>query len=107
MRGLRRCGLAAALLLACVGSASAQTEFDKPAASDPASAAVTADRARREETLRSLEQRARQSVESRQRLESEIATLRSDRPKLSAALLDAAGRARAAEERARAAEARL
>lgn len=107
MRGLRRCGLAAALLLACVASASAQTESDKPAASEPASAAVTADRARREETLRSLEQRARQSVESRQRLESEIAALRSDRPKLSAALLDAAGRARAAEERARAAEARL
>ncbi len=65
------------------------------------------ERARREETLRALEQRARASAESRQRLEGEIAGIKADRAKLAGALVAAAHQARLAEERVRSIEARL
>ncbi|TDR94017.1 murein hydrolase activator EnvC family protein [Enterovirga rhinocerotis] len=62
---------------------------------------------RREERLRSLEQSARTSAESRQALEREIAALKADQPKLAAALVAAGQRARDAENRARATATRL
>ncbi|WP_375457603.1 murein hydrolase activator EnvC family protein [uncultured Enterovirga sp.] len=93
-------------LLSAAGTALPQDAPSGPALESPAPAGA-AERAQREDALRILEQRARQSGESRRRLEAEIAAIRSDRPKLSAALLDAAARARAAEERARTAERRL
>lgn len=97
-----RAGRAALTLLLLVAGASAAAE---PSA-DPRQGEV-AERARREENLRALEQRARASAESRQRLEQEIAALRADRTRLAAALVATADQARAAEERVRAAEARL
>lgn len=109
MSGTRELGvlvLSGAVLLALSASPGAQGPSGDGAGA-PGGAAVSAERARREDALRALEQRARQSAESRGRLEGEIATLKTDGAKLSAALVDAAGRARAAEERARAAEERL
>lgn len=91
-------GLLAAVLCLAAHAAHAQA---------PAEGAGPTDRARREDTLRTLEQTARASAESRQRLEREIAGLRADGEKLAAALVATAQRARAAEERVRAAETRL
>ena len=108
--------LGAALLLAAValiGVAEAQvpaasTGGPAPNASSPRSGSdAPGEKARREDRLKALEQRARLSAEARQRLEQELAEISADRSRLSAALVSAAALARSAEERARAAEERL
>lgn len=106
MKGAIRVRTAAALA-ACLACGPAAAE--PPGATEPPPGLVTSgqERVRREDALRALEQRAGASAESRARLEGEVAGLRADRARLSAALVAAADRAREAEERARAVEARL
>jgi septal ring factor EnvC (AmiA/AmiB activator) len=83
---------------------------DRPAAPDGLhqQAAETAEeKAKREEDLRALEEALAASAEARRRLDTEIAAIRTDRAKLNAALIEAAERSRAAEDRVRALELRL
>jgi septal ring factor EnvC (AmiA/AmiB activator) len=70
-------------------------------------AAAAEEKARREKELKTLEEAAGANAEARQRLESEIAEIRSDRARLNAALIEAAARAREAEDRIGAIEQRL
>lgn len=96
-----RAAVCAAMLIACAAQAIAQV-------APPAARHDTArEKQQREEALRSLEQTARANAESRGRLEREIAGLKTDQQRLAAALVETARRAREAEERARATEARL
>lgn len=90
---------AALAWLALAGAAVAQPQTPEL---DPA-----ADKARREETLRTLEQAIQSAAESRGRLDREIAELKGDRAKLDKALIDAAAGAQATEARMAATEARL
>lgn len=66
-----------------------------------------AERARREESLRTLEGALQAAAESRGRLDREIAELKGDRAKLNQALIAAAAGAQATEARMAATEARL
>jgi murein hydrolase activator len=68
---------------------------------------TAAEKARREEGLRNLEQALQAAAETRGRLDREIAELKGDRAKLNQALIDAAAGAQATEARMAATEARL
>jgi murein hydrolase activator len=69
--------------------------------------AAAAEKARREQELKSLEEALEANEEARTRLEEEMADIRGDRTRLNQALIDAASRAQDAEERIRALEQRL
>lgn len=89
----------AALVLACAAPASAQAPADKPG---PA-----IDRTRRAEDLKALTEEIARSAEARRKLEGEIGELRTDRAKLTAALVETAARLRSTEDRVRGYESRL
>jgi murein hydrolase activator len=100
-------GLAAWMAAFILGSAHAQ-QIPAPAANPAQGVAETAEqKARREQDLRLLEEAMAANAEARKRLEAEIADIRTDRAKLNAALIDAAGRARGTEDRIQALEQRL
>jgi septal ring factor EnvC (AmiA/AmiB activator) len=99
--------LALSALLACAETkAQAQGPPPSPLASE-ARAESTDRTERRQIELRQVEEALAASSESRQRLEAEIAAMKEDAAKLSAALIDAGERTHGAEERIAAVEQRL
>ena len=78
-----------------------------PAQAQAPEGETAADKARREESLRTLEGALQAAAEARGRLDREIADLKGDRAKLNQALIDAAAGAQATEARMAATEARL
>ncbi|HEV2557079.1 MAG TPA: peptidoglycan DD-metalloendopeptidase family protein [Microvirga sp.] len=68
---------------------------------------VLDEKARREGDLKVLEEAMAASAEAKRKLEAEVAEVQGDRARLNAALIDTAARARQAEDRMRALEARL
>src|SRR5687767_4251370 len=102
--------VAAALLGAALiglgpsGRAQGQTDAARPANQNPGTGD---EKVRREGDLKAVEEALAASAESRRRLEGEIAGIAADRTKLSAALIETAGRVRATEDRIQAVEARL
>ena len=100
--------LVAALALAAAlstmrGLAAAQSTADSAPPMAPAPAAVDEKQFR----LRGLEENLRQSQEDRQKLQTDIDSMRDDRAKLTAALVDTTSRAQAAEARVAEVERRL
>ncbi len=87
--------------LAFAAAAQGSSEAERRAA------AVAADKARREEELKAAEEALASSLEARRRLEGEVASLKADRARLSAALVEAGQRIAATEERIGALEQRL
>ena len=75
------------------GLAAAQSTADSAPPMAPAPAAVDEKQFR----LRGLEENLRQSQEDRQKLQTDIDSMRDDRAKLTAALVDTTSRAQAAE----------
>ena len=111
--------LASALAAGLVASASSGAQ-ERPAAGrpvvekraepkkpDPKAAETAAEKARREADLKALQDAIAANAEARRKLDAEIASIRTDRAKLSAALIDTAERIRSAEERMRGLEERL
>lgn len=97
--------LAAAFALGLAGaSALGQTS---PSAQTPEAAQTRASLDQRQDELRALEDGLRLSREQRAKIEAELEALRSDRVRLTAALLEATSRVQAAESRVADAEARL
>jgi murein hydrolase activator len=74
---------------------------------DQRAAETAEEKARREGELKAVEEALAAAAEARRNLEAEIAEIRSDRARLNAALLEAAGRARSADDRMRGLEQRL
>jgi septal ring factor EnvC (AmiA/AmiB activator) len=108
MRTARRAwigGTLAVSLLALAEGSTAQTPPPSPA--QPHAQDAAAEKRRREDALRSLEQTARANAESRGRLEREIAALKADQSRLATALVEAGRQVGEAEDRARATERRL
>jgi septal ring factor EnvC (AmiA/AmiB activator) len=103
----RSLGLAACLATFVLGAAGAQ-QGPAPAANPPPPGAETAEqKAQRERDLKVLEEAMAASVESKRRLEAEIAEIRTDRARLNAALIETAGRIRGTEDRIQGLEQRL
>jgi septal ring factor EnvC (AmiA/AmiB activator) len=96
----------ALVLLIAAPQARAQQGAPSPV-QQPRADPAAEERARRQDDLRKLEEAMRASSEARQKLEAEVAAIRSDRAKLNTALIDTAARVRATEERTRAVEQRL
>jgi murein hydrolase activator len=115
MSTLKRFGFAAALgalaLEAILGRPAAGQDLGSSAppkaAGDQAGAPETAEKTRREEDLKALQEEIARSAEAQRLLDREIAALAADRAKLSAALIDATRRMHATEERIRSLEQRL
>jgi septal ring factor EnvC (AmiA/AmiB activator) len=78
-----------------------------PPPGDQRAAETAEEKARREGDLKALQEAIAASAESRRQLEAEVAEVRNDRTRLNAALIEAAARARAAEDRMRTLEQRL
>jgi len=84
-------GLAAWITAAGLGPAAAQ----QPApAGQPAKSETAEEKARREQDLKVLEEALTANAEARRRLESEVESIKADRAKLNAALIETAGRGR-------------
>ncbi|HEY8381641.1 MAG TPA: peptidoglycan DD-metalloendopeptidase family protein [Microvirga sp.] len=103
--------LALGLALALLGSAAgaqdrALQDRAPPAPSEPAPESAE-EKARREGDLKALEEALAASAAARQKLEAEIAEIRTDRARLNANLIETAERARGTEDRIRALEQRL
>ena len=98
--GLRLAGLLCGLALVHGGAASVWAQPAQPSEAVPP-------RQQREQDLRALEDALAGSAATRERLEQEIAQIRSDRAKLGAALVDTTRQVQATETRVRALEARL
>src|SRR3712207_2518202 len=96
-------GLAAWTVAASLSPAGAQQPAPAPAA--PAESAE--EKARREQDLKVLEEAITANAEARRRLEAEIESIRADRAKLNAALIETAERTRGTEDRIRGLEQRL
>jgi septal ring factor EnvC (AmiA/AmiB activator) len=95
---------AAAALALIAATLAGQGEVSaEGAGADPAQS----ERVLREQTLRDIESELQRSAESRRRLADEIAAIKADGARLSAALIEAGARARATEDRIREAEDRL
>lgn len=92
----------AALLTLLAGCPVTGPALSQAGKEDPA-----AEKARREEEFKALQGEIARSAESRERLEREIAEIRSDRAKLNAALIDSAAAVQATEGRIREVEERL
>ncbi|WP_210485377.1 murein hydrolase activator EnvC family protein [Microvirga antarctica] len=107
--------LAAAVVLAGVGSAWAQPKpppaqaapSAAPKGTPPVATETAEQKAQREKDLRALEEAMAASAKANKQLEAEIADIRTDRAKLNAALIETATRLRDTEDRTRALEQRL
>ncbi len=107
-RARRRLAGAALLIgLGLAAPAAAQQPAGIPQGPAEIAAQRAAARAIHEAELRDLEANARAASDAKSRAEAEAATLKSDRAKLNAALLETGERVRAAENRAMVAEERL
>ncbi|HEV2605083.1 MAG TPA: peptidoglycan DD-metalloendopeptidase family protein [Microvirga sp.] len=94
---------------AWLGAASAAAFAQAPAPGDPSQrpTETAEEKARRERDLKAVNDAMALSAETRRRLEAEIAEIRTDRVRLSTALIETAARLRATEERVRSVEERL
>jgi septal ring factor EnvC (AmiA/AmiB activator) len=91
-------GFAAFLVAATLSPAGAQPQAPAPAG--PSVPAETAEeKARREQDLKVLEEAITANAEARRRLEAEIDSIKADRAKLNAALIETAERVRSTEDR--------
>jgi septal ring factor EnvC (AmiA/AmiB activator) len=97
---IRRMGLATALALGLAGASARAQETDPPAP-------VRSPLDQRQEELRALEEGMRLSEAQRKRIEAELEIVRTDRTRLTAALLAATQRVQTAESRVAEAEKRL
>ncbi len=99
-------GFAAFLVAATLSPAGAQPQAPAPAG--PSVPAETAEeKARREQDLKVLEEAITANAEARRRLEAEIDSIKADRAKLNAALIETAERVRGTEDRIGGLEQRL
>jgi septal ring factor EnvC (AmiA/AmiB activator) len=96
-------GFAAMALLAASALAFPQSAFADPAPPEPNSD----DKAKQEMQLRGVEDTMRASEEQRRRIEADIETIRADRARLNAALIDTTAKVQEAERQIDAANARL
>jgi murein hydrolase activator len=94
-------------LLSAVAPGTGLRAAAEPGAQAPARPETDEERSRRESDLKSVQDALAASAEARRRLDAEIAEIRTDRAKLSAALVDTAAKVRATEERIGALEQRL
>jgi septal ring factor EnvC (AmiA/AmiB activator) len=100
--------LVPALAMLLAGLAAGPARAQEPAPGNPEKTAETAEqKAKREADLKALEAAMNASAEARQKLEAEIAEIRTDRAKLNASLIETAERERSTEDRIRAIEGRL
>ncbi|MBB4038408.1 septal ring factor EnvC (AmiA/AmiB activator) [Microvirga flocculans] len=102
----RAFALATWMIAASLGPAGAQQLAPAPAAPS-APAETVEEKARREQDLKVLEEAITANAEARRRLETEIESIRADRAKLNAALIETAERVRGTEDRIRGLEQRL
>ena len=101
---LRRTALGSAALVACFGAASVARADSAPPA---APAAADQERADKETELRGVEDTLRASAEQRRAIETEIDSVRADRARLSAALIETTAEVQDAERGAAAARDKL
>ncbi|MEZ0172230.1 murein hydrolase activator EnvC [Microvirga sp. TS319] len=100
-------GFAACLVVSALGPVRAQ-QAPAPAASTSKAAPETEEEKRkRQNDLKVLEEAMNASAEAQRRLAAEIETIRTDRAKLNATLIETAGRVRETEDRIRGLEQRL
>src|SRR5271166_4892290 len=99
---MRRIGAVAIALVASLSAA-----WGAPAESPPPGPSEAADRAEKEIELRGVEDTIRASEDQRRSIESEIESIRADRARLSAALIETTARVQDAERGAAAANDRL
>lgn len=102
---IRTLAMAAACAVAAAGSWSVPFPFGPATAGEAGGA--EAEKARREEELRRLEEERRKTAEAEAKLKAEIEALGEDRRKLSRALIEAAARIRGTETQIAASEERL
>lgn len=102
-----RCALPALLLLGALGLASPLRAEPPAPADDEAVQKANAERDRRAENLKRVQDALAASTNQRAQFEAEIAAIGSDRSKLDSALLDAGRQAQATEERLSRLEERL
>jgi septal ring factor EnvC (AmiA/AmiB activator) len=107
--GRRRAAPMLALILPTILAALAAgaSASPKPAFADPVAAGKTDDKATQEMQLRGVEDTMRASDDQRRRIEADIETIRADRARLNAALIDTTARVQDAERQIEAASARL
>jgi septal ring factor EnvC (AmiA/AmiB activator) len=98
--------LAAWMASASLSSLGAQQPAPAPAAK-PVQGETVEEKARREQDLKILEEAITANAEARKRLEAEIESIKADRAKLNAALIETAERVRGTEARIRGLEQRL
>ncbi len=99
-------GLAAWMVAASLGPVGAQQQTPAPVA--PSLQGETAEqKARREQDLKVLEEAISANAEARRRLEAEVESVKADRAKLNAALIETAERVRGTEDRIQGLEQRL
>ena len=107
IRGLSKGGALAAGLAALTLLAAAPLALRQAAQADPAPEFKAEDKATQEMQLRGVEDTMRASEEQRRRIEADIETMRADRARLNAALIDTTAKVQDAERQMDAANARL
>ncbi|ANY78473.1 hypothetical protein BB934_09710 [Microvirga ossetica] len=99
-------GLAAWMVAASLGPVGAQQQTPAPVAPSP-QGETAEQKARREQDLKVLEEAISANAEARRRLEAEVESVKADRAKLNAALIETAERVRGTEDRIQGLEQRL
>ena len=99
-------GLAAWMVAASLGPVGAQPQTPAPATPSP-QGETAEQKARREQDLKVLEEAISANAEARRRLEAEVESVKADRAKLNAALIETAERVRGTEDRIQGLEQRL
>jgi len=99
-------GFAAWMIAASLSPAGAQQQAPAPAAQAVPNETAE-EKARREQDLKVLEQAITANAEARKRLEAEVESIKADRAKLNAALIETAERVRGTEDRIQGLEQRL
>jgi septal ring factor EnvC (AmiA/AmiB activator) len=99
-------GLAAWMAAASLSPAGAQQQTPAPA-SPPPQGETAGQKAQREQDLKILEEAISANAEARRRLETEVESIKADRAKLNAALIETAERVRGTEDRIQGLEQRL
>ena len=99
-------GLAAWMVAASLGPVGAQQQTPAPVTPSP-QGETAEQKARREQDLKVLEEAISANAEARRRLEAEVESIKADRAKLNAALIETAERVRGTEDRIQGLEQRL